>query len=125
TGSLINYGLPPLHFTSRPTLDVRVAPSSVLSLALSSANNPACDDPLGLACATSTIVGLPVSTSGRFPVLGFSHGSSVFPRDYSVLAEHLASHGYIVVAPRHTGNSTPDFLTFLLTGGLTCGALPV
>ncbi len=58
-------------------------------------------------------------------MLGLSHGGALQQKDYSVLAEHLASHGYIVAAPRHSGNSGPDTLTYALTGGLTCGALPV
>ncbi|MBX7254766.1 MAG: dienelactone hydrolase family protein [Candidatus Hydrogenedentes bacterium] len=41
---------------------------------------------------------------GRFPLIVFSHGNGGLRTQSPFLCEHLASHGYIVVAPDHTGN---------------------
>ena len=56
----------------------------------------------------------------------FSHGSDLDPHFYVSLTEYLASHGYIVVAPEHTGNRFVDNYAFGITG-LGCGpeALPI
>lgn len=124
-GSVLNYGIPPAHLSHRPLLDVRVDQSSIMPLTLTGPNIPACDDPLGTLCSHSSIVGLPVAQKGApFPVLAFSHGSPVSQKNNTRLHEHLASYGYIVVAPRHAGNSTPDGTLYFLTGGATCGILP-
>ncbi len=40
-----------------------------------------------------------------FPVVVFSHGNSGFGEQSFFLAEFLTSHGYVVVAPDHTGNT--------------------
>lgn len=48
------------------------------------------------------------AASGPFPVVAFSHGHQAFAEVSSFLAEHLASHGFVVVAPDHTGNTTFD-----------------
>lgn len=42
---------------------------------------------------------------GLFPLVLFSHGNGGIRSQSVFLCEHLASHGYIVVAPDHTGNS--------------------
>jgi predicted dienelactone hydrolase len=45
----------------------------------------------------------PIAT-GKFPIITFSHGlSTINYQSYDVM-EYWASHGYIVVAPTHTGN---------------------
>ncbi len=44
----------------------------------------------------------------EFPVVVYSHGHQGYAEASSFLAEHLASHGYYVVAPDHTGNTTFD-----------------
>ena len=44
----------------------------------------------------------------QFPVLVFSHGNASFPEQSYFMTEHFASHGWIVVAPRHTKNSYSD-----------------
>jgi predicted dienelactone hydrolase len=41
---------------------------------------------------------------GVFPLLLFSHGNGGMRSQSPFWCEHLASHGYIVVAPDHTGN---------------------
>ena len=45
---------------------------------------------------------------GRFPVAVFSHGHQGYAENSGFLMEHLASHGWIVAAPDHTGNTTFD-----------------
>jgi len=42
---------------------------------------------------------------GRFPLIVFSHGNGGVRMQSLFLTEHLASHGYIVVACDHTGNA--------------------
>ncbi len=46
--------------------------------------------------------------AGSFPVVVFSHGHQGYAENSSFLMEHLASHGWIVTAPDHTGNTTLD-----------------
>ncbi len=46
----------------------------------------------------------PLAT-GRFPLVLFSHGSGGSERNQRDWAEHLARHGYVVLAPRHWGDS--------------------
>ncbi|MEE2785910.1 MAG: hypothetical protein VX589_01125 [Myxococcota bacterium] len=41
----------------------------------------------------------------RFPLMVFSHGSQGLAEQSFFLTEHFASHGWIVVAPDHTGNT--------------------
>lgn len=45
---------------------------------------------------------------GPFPVLMFSHGSTAFAEQSVFLTEFMASHGWLVVAPDHTGNTLFD-----------------
>jgi dienelactone hydrolase len=47
----------------------------------------------------------PVAERGPFPVVLLEHGSSVVPAIYTVLAEGLASSGFIVVATNHPADS--------------------
>jgi dienelactone hydrolase len=42
---------------------------------------------------------------GKFPLLLFSHGNGGMRSQALFWCEHMASHGYIVVAPDHTGNA--------------------
>ncbi|MBX3247459.1 MAG: hypothetical protein KF901_09780 [Myxococcales bacterium] len=46
--------------------------------------------------------------AGPFPVFAYSHGHQAVPGASTFLMEHLASHGYVAFAPRHTGNTTLD-----------------
>src|SRR5215204_2677042 len=46
--------------------------------------------------------------SGPFPVLLFSHGSGGTPWQSTFLTAHLASHGFVVIAPTHPGNTVKD-----------------
>lgn len=45
------------------------------------------------------------ATPGRYPLLLISHGSGGSERGHIGWAEHLARSGYVVVAPRHWGDS--------------------
>lgn len=45
---------------------------------------------------------------GSFPVVVFSHGNAGQPTFYTYFTEHLASWGFIVVAPSHPGNTSAD-----------------
>lgn len=44
----------------------------------------------------------------RFPLLAFSHGNSGLRRQSTFLTTHLASWGFVVVAPDHVGNTFPE-----------------
>lgn len=43
---------------------------------------------------------------GPFAVIVFSHGMGASRQTYGYICEHLASHGYLVVAPTHIGSDT-------------------
>lgn len=49
-----------------------------------------------------------ISPDGPFPLVAFSHGSGGVRYQTSFLTEFLASHGYLVAAPEHTGNTAVD-----------------
>ena len=42
---------------------------------------------------------------GKFPLIVFSHGNGGMRDAYTFWYDYMASHGYIVMAPDHTGNS--------------------
>ncbi len=62
--------------------------------------------PIGLTSSTA-LEGVPVAGSVR-PLIVFSHGFGGINIQSIRLMEHLASHGFIVVAPEHTGNTQFD-----------------
>jgi predicted dienelactone hydrolase len=45
---------------------------------------------------------------GRFPLVVFSHGSGGVAEQSAYLTERLATHGYVVAAPDHVGNTFSD-----------------
>ena len=47
---------------------------------------------------------------GVYPLLLFSHGNGGFRMQNAFWCEHMASHGYIVMAPDHTGNCAVTFI---------------
>lgn len=47
---------------------------------------------------------------GVYPLLLFSHGSGGLRMQNTFWCEHMASHGYIVMAPDHTGNCAMTFI---------------
>ena len=46
----------------------------------------------------------PVYPNGKYPVWAHSHGSQAYGGSSSDLMRHLASHGWVAVAPDHTNN---------------------
>jgi predicted dienelactone hydrolase len=50
----------------------------------------------------------PATDGSPFPVITFSHGNRDAPTVASYLMEHLASWGFVVVAPPHRGNTKAD-----------------
>jgi predicted dienelactone hydrolase len=52
----------------------------------------------------------PQAAAGSFPLVVYSHGSGGLRYIHSAYTEALASHGYLVVAPDHTGNTAVDRL---------------
>jgi predicted dienelactone hydrolase len=60
---------------------------------------------------------------GRYPVIGFSHGFGTDRRQSSFLCTHWASHGYVVCAPDHPGN-TMRHMTAAFMAAATTGVFP-
>ncbi|HLY39201.1 MAG TPA: hypothetical protein VKU61_14245 [Candidatus Binatia bacterium] len=59
---------------------------------------------------------------GRYPLVAFSHGYGGHRRQSTFLCTHLASHGYVVAAVDHTGNTILDVMQMILA--LQSGARP-
>ena len=59
-----------------------------------------------------------------FPLLLFSHGSTNSPFDYAFTLEVIASHGYVVAAPEHTGDTADDVLVNMLNNAAGTIVLP-
>ena len=59
--------------------------------------------------AGTALQSIPVDCSTEHPVVLFSHGNQGLRYQSYFLTEYLASHGYVVVAPRHVGNSFMDY----------------
>jgi predicted dienelactone hydrolase len=51
-----------------------------------------------------------VSLAGPFPLVAFSHGNNAIRFQSFFLTEILASHGFVVVAPDHAGNTAADLI---------------
>jgi len=51
---------------------------------------------------------VPIASGGPFPLVAFSHGSGGIRFQNPFQCEHLASHGYVVAAPDHQGNTYFD-----------------
>lgn len=51
---------------------------------------------------------------GRYPLVAFSHGYGGHRRQSTFLCTHLASHGYVVAALDHTGNTVIDIVQMVL-----------
>ena len=52
-----------------------------------------------------------ISADGPFPLVVYSHGSGGLRFIASDYTEAIASHGYIVAAPDHTGNTALERLS--------------
>lgn len=62
--------------------------------------------------AERAILDAPVDASGGpYPIVLFSHGSCGYPRQSLFLTPWLATHGYVVVAPPHPGNTIFEIAT--------------
>lgn len=58
------------------------------------------------------------ANDGPFPVVMFSHGSGGVPHQSTYYTSHLASHGFVVAAPPHPGNTLNDCFPCRETAGL-------
>ncbi len=56
------------------------------------------------------LAGVPASSEGPFPLVVFSHGNQGIRFQSFFLCETLASHGFVVAAPDHAGNTALDLL---------------
>ncbi|NNL66059.1 MAG: hypothetical protein HKP30_07455 [Myxococcales bacterium] len=56
------------------------------------------------------IAAAPPSGQGPFSLIAFSHGNNGIRFQSAFLAEQLASHGFVVAAPDHVGNTAIDLL---------------
>ncbi len=59
----------------------------------------------GILPAPGVLGNAPPADIGPRPMLVFSHGNTSFAEQSIFLTEFFASHGYLVVAPDHTGNT--------------------
>jgi predicted dienelactone hydrolase len=55
------------------------------------------------------------SRPGTFPLVIFSHGFGAHRRQSTFLCTHLASHGYVVAAMDHTGNTVFETMQMIMT----------
>ncbi len=65
---------------------------------------------IGTRLQTSSALDGPLAAGGPWPLLVFSHCHSCTRFSAFSVAEHLASHGFIVAAPDHAGNTLFDEL---------------
>jgi predicted dienelactone hydrolase len=54
--------------------------------------------------------GAAAASTGPYPVVVLSHGFAISASSYAWIAEHLASHGMVVVAPHHDETLNPNAL---------------
>lgn len=64
--------------------------------------------------ATSEGVNTPIITNDNFAVISFGHGFTLNPNLYAAIYRHLASWGYIVIAPNTETGFSPSHLNFAL-----------
>jgi dienelactone hydrolase len=71
--------------------------------------SPSTMDPLRFE-TVSTVAreGVAVKSGGPYPLVLHSHGTNGQPFDVAEVLEIVASHGYVVAAPWHTGNNNDD-----------------
>jgi dienelactone hydrolase len=68
----------------------------------------------GLPLVTQDAVRDAEPAAGRFPLIVFSHGYGGHRRQSTFLCTHLASHGYVVAATDHFGNTIRDVIEHTL-----------
>jgi dienelactone hydrolase len=82
-------------------------PTYVINLLRWFTGSPTAPIPAGLpstlptTLATDAYMGVPISHRGPFPVVLFSHGFGGYPEQSSFLTDHLATWGFVIVAPDH------------------------
>lgn len=69
---------------------------------------------------TNANLGAPIENGEPFPVVLLEHGSGMVPATYTILAEELASHGFVVAATNHP----PDSLISVFPDGREIRAKP-
>ncbi len=62
----------------------------------------------GLVESDGAFEGAGLAAGGPFPLHVYSHGHQGYAEASGFLMEHLATHGFVVAAPDHTGNTTFD-----------------
>ncbi|MBW2522562.1 MAG: alpha/beta fold hydrolase [Deltaproteobacteria bacterium] len=77
----------------------------------------------GLAASRQQAVRDADPTEPQGPLVVFSHGFGSHRRQSTYLCTHLASHGYIVAAPDHLGNTARD-VGQLVMGAMGAGRVP-
>jgi dienelactone hydrolase len=66
---------------------------------------------LPVTLATDAYTGVPISSGGPFPVVLFAHGGGGYPEQSSFLTDHLATWGFVVVAPDVKDSDLHSFLS--------------
>lgn len=78
-----------------------------------------------VTCSTKSSVAVPppkpllIATpceAGEFPLLIFLHGYLLYNSFYSLLIQHVASHGFIVIAPQVSSSLNFPFSSLLYAG---------
>jgi dienelactone hydrolase len=96
---VITYPVDPASTVGKPTY--------VINLLRWFTGSPTAPIPAGLPAnlpttlVTDAFENVPVSSKGPFPVVMFSHGYGGYPEQSSFLTDHLATWGFVVVAPDH------------------------
>jgi dienelactone hydrolase len=85
--------------TGFPIEELEDAPNRATYAGLLAAADPACPTRTALAARDAA------PASGRFPIIAFSHCHECTRWSAETIAERLASHGFVVLADDHTGNT--------------------
>lgn len=68
----------------------------------------------GFPPLTQDAVRVAAPRAGTYPLVLFSHGFAGHRRQSTFLCTHLASHGYVVAAVDHTGNTVADMMQAIM-----------
>ena len=95
---VVYYPVDPAKTVGKPTYTINLlrwftgSPTGAIPQSLQS---------LPTTLSTTAYMGVPISKRGPFPVVMFSHGYGGYPEQSSFLTDHLATWGFVVVAPDH------------------------